>query len=72
MPKFHDHDIKYVEDVTQQFQARIGEDGNVSVDWDFPTLLDIHEKSVWCDTCGNIKNSQEYLDHGLSEDWQAY
>lgn len=71
MPKFDNHAIGYVEDVTQEWEASVSEDGNISL-VALQTLLDTHETSLWCNDCGiQIGTSQEYLDHGISENWEV-
>ena len=63
------HDLTYVDDVSREFAATVNEHGDIVPSGE-ADILDIHDNSIWCSTCGRL-GSDEYEDHGISDCWQV-
>lgn len=63
-----DHELTYVEDVTQQFRATVDSNGDVVLVGE-AEVLESHQRTLWCSNCG-LLDDEEYENHGINECWE--
>lgn len=68
MAKFQNHDIRYIQRVTEEWVAEVDEDGNIVLSDGSMEILDVHETELWCNTCDGLV---DYEAHGISDYWQV-